>query len=155
MIRWEVGQQGPGFDLIDQHGATRSLRDWRGHKVVLFCFPAAGTPGCTKQTVDFQQVLPVFQEAGYAVLGMSPDPVEKLARVSAEQHLRYPLLSDPSRDTLRTWGAFGEKKLYGKVVTGVIRSTFVMDGEGRITLAKYNVRATGHVASLSKLLGLG
>ncbi len=155
MIRLSPAQHPPAVDLIDQHGNRRNLSQWRGKSLIIFCYPAAGTPGCTKQSTDFQQALPQLEPAGYAVLGISPDSPEILQKVSAEQGLSYPLLSDPDRETLAAWGAYGEKKLYGKTVTGVIRSTFILGPDGVLTLARYNVRATGHVTSLLKTLGLG
>ncbi|MGL5830394.1 MAG: peroxiredoxin [Angustibacter sp.] len=155
MIRLSPAQHPPHVDLIDQHGARRNLSEWRGKSVIVFCYPAAGTPGCTKQSVDFQRALPRLTAAGFAVVGISPDSPETLHQVATEQGLGYPLLSDPDRETLTAWGAFGEKKLYGKTVTGVIRSTFVLGPDGALSLAKYNVRATGHVSSLMKTLGLG
>jgi peroxiredoxin Q/BCP len=122
--------------------------------VIVYFYPAAMTPGCTKQACDFTDSLDSLQSAGYQVLGISPDKPEKLARFRERDHLTITLLSDPDKQTLLAYGAFGEKKLYGKVVEGVIRSTFVVDEEGRIRIAQYNVKATGHVAKLRRELGL-
>jgi peroxiredoxin Q/BCP len=131
-----------------------SLKDLRGRKVVLYAYPAAMTPGCTKQACDFRDSLASLQAAGYEVVGISPDRTEKLAQFRERDALTFPLVSDPARAVLTAYGAYGEKQLYGKTVTGVIRSTFVIDEEGRIERALYNVKATGHVAKLRKDLGL-
>lgn len=133
---------------------TRSLADYRGKRVVLFVYPAAMTPGCTKEACDFRDSIEPLRAAGYELLGLSPDTPEKQAKFAERDGLEYPLLSDPEREVLTAYGAYGEKKLYGKVVTGVIRSTFVIDDEGRIEHALYNVKATGHVGRIRKLLGL-
>ncbi|MGL5858003.1 MAG: peroxiredoxin [Angustibacter sp.] len=152
MPRLEPGQSAPGWTLLDQTGTPRSLSDWRGRHVAVFCYPAAMTPGCTTEACDFQDSLPAWHAGGYDVIGISPDPGEKLARFAERESLAYPLLSDPDHAVLTAWGAYGEKSLYGKTVTGVIRSTIVVDADGVVTLARYNVRATGHVASLRKAL---
>jgi thioredoxin-dependent peroxiredoxin len=149
-----VGDTAPDFTLASHDGRTVSLHDLRGRKVVVFFYPAAMTPGCTKEACDFRDNLGALQAAGYEVLGISPDQPEKLARFVEQESLTYPLLSDPDREVLTAWGAYGEKKLYGKTVTGVIRSTVVVDADGRVALARYNVKATGHVAALGKALGL-
>lgn len=154
MSQLTPGDRAPEFTLPAHDGTTVSLADLAGSKVVVYFYPAAMTPGCTTQACDFRDNLASLQQAGYRVLGVSPDPVEKLARFAAQEQLTYPLLSDPERSTLTAWGAFGEKKLYGKVVTGVIRSTVVVDETGVVTLARYNVKAMGHVAMLRKQLGL-
>lgn len=150
----EPGQPAPDFSLQDQDGNTRSLAEYRGHKIVLFVYPAAMTPGCTTEACDFRDSLSPLEAAGYRVLGLSPDPVEKQSKFAERDALTYPLLSDPERKTLTAYGAFGEKKNYGRIVQGVIRSTFVIDEEGRIEHALYNVKATGHVARVTKLLGV-
>jgi peroxiredoxin Q/BCP len=152
--RLSAGDPAPAFTLVDDTGATVSLEDFRGRKVVLYVYPAAMTPGCTKQACDFRDNLKVFVDAGYAVVGLSPDKPEKLAKFRAADGLTFPLLSDTSKETLRAYGAYGEKQLYGKTVTGVIRSTFLLDENGIITKASYAVKATGHVAKLLKDLGL-
>ena len=152
MTRLEVGDAAPDFQLADQNDTTVSLADFRGRKLIVFCYPAAMTPGCTKEACDFRDSIAPLQAAGYAVVGLSPDPVAKLAKFAEKESLTYPLLSDPDKSVLTAYGAYGEKKLYGKTVTGVIRSTFVIDEKGNIEVARYNVKATGHVASLRKLL---
>jgi peroxiredoxin Q/BCP len=149
-----TGDRAPAFTLTDDTGQSVSLKDYKGRTVLLFAYPAAMTPGCTKEACDFRDSLDVFTEAGYAILGISPDKPEKLAKFKDRDHLTYPLLSDPDRAVLTAYGAFGEKKLYGKVVTGVIRSTFVITPTGKIEHAFYNVKATGHVAKLIRDLGL-
>lgn len=148
------GDKAPAFTLLDDAGHTVSLTDLAGTRVLLFAYPAAMTPGCTKEACDFRNSLSVFTDHGYAILGISPDKPEKLARFKDRDGLTYPLLSDPDRGTLIAYGAYGEKKLYGKVVTGVIRSTFVISPEGTIEQAFYNVKATGHVAKLLRDLDL-
>nr|WP_035813699.1 thioredoxin-dependent thiol peroxidase [Jiangella gansuensis] len=152
--RLSPGDSAPEFSLPDADGATVSLSSYRGQRVVLYFYPAAMTPGCTKQACDFRDSLASLQAAGYAVVGISPDPPAKLVQFRDRDELTFPLLSDESRETLTAYGAFGEKQLYGKTVTGVIRSTFVIDADGRIEKAMYNVRATGHVAKLRRDLGL-
>jgi peroxiredoxin Q/BCP len=146
------GETAPDFTLTDHTGSPVSLHDLRGRRVVVFFYPAAMTPGCTKEACDFRDSLAPLQAAGYEVLGISPDKPEKLAKFVEKESLTYPLLADPDREVLTAWGAYGEKKLYGKTVTGVIRSTVVVDEEGKVALARYNVKATGHVASLRKAL---
>lgn len=148
------GDMAPAFTLLDDTGAKVSLKDFRGTGVLLFAYPAAMTPGCTKEACDFRDELDVFRTAGYAIVGISPDKPEKLAKFKERDHLTYPLLSDPDKAVLTAYGAFGEKKLYGKVVTGVIRSTFVISPKGTIEHAFRNVKATGHVAKLIKDLKL-
>src|SRR5690606_32097083 len=143
--RLEVGDPAPPFSLPDADGNTVSLADYRGRKLIVYFYPAASTPGCTKQACDFRDNLAELNEAGLDVVGISPDKPEKLAKFRDAQGLTFPLLSDPDREVLTAWGAFGEKKMYGKTVQGVIRSTFVVDEDGKIALAQYNVRATGHV----------
>jgi len=155
MPRLETGQPAPAFTLDDQNGKAVSLSDFAGRHLIIFFYPAAMTPGCTKEACDFRDSLARLQQAGYDVVGISPDKPEKLARFVEKESLTYPLLSDPDRSVLEAYGAYGEKTLYGKKVTGVIRSTIVVGPDGTVTLPKYNIKATGHVASLSKALGLG
>ena len=152
MSRLEPGQQAPAFTLPDAHGNPVSLSDYAGRKVIIYFYPAAMTPGCTTQACDFRDNLGVLEQHGYAVLGISPDAPEKLARFTDQESLTFPVLADEDKSVLTAYGAFGEKKLYGKTVTGVIRSTIVVDEQGVIELAKYNVKATGHVAMLAKAL---
>jgi peroxiredoxin Q/BCP len=152
--RLEAGDTAPQFTLTDQDGASVSLADFAGQSVVLYFYPAAMTPGCTTQACDFRDNLGSLAAAGYQVLGVSRDVPAKLKRFQEHDQLTFPLLSDEDLDVHKAYGAWGEKNLYGKKVTGVLRSTFVIDGSGTITLALYNVKATGHVASLRKKLGL-
>ncbi|MCD0485857.1 thioredoxin-dependent thiol peroxidase [Streptacidiphilus sp. ASG 303] len=152
--RLQPGDTAPAFTLPDADGKEVSLADHRGRKVIVYFYPAALTPGCTKQACDFTDNLEVLAGAGYDVLGISPDKPEKLARFREKEDLRVTLLADPSKETLTAYGAFGEKTMYGKTVTGVIRSTVVVDEEGKVERALYNVRATGHVAKLLKDLGV-
>ncbi len=154
MPQLTAGQTAPDFALSDHTGREVSLRELRGRKVIVFFYPAAMTPGCTKEACDFRDSLAPLQAAGYEVLGVSPDRPEKLARFVEQEGLTYPLLADPDKRVLTAWGAYGEKKLYGKTVTGVIRSTVVVDEDGAVELARYNVKATGHVASLRKALDI-
>jgi peroxiredoxin Q/BCP len=154
MTRLSPGDTAPDFTLATDTGEEVTLSDLRGRKVIVYFYPAAMTPGCTKQACDFTDSLDSLQAAGYTVLGISPDKPEKLAKFRERDALTITLLSDPDRSTLAAYGAFGEKKLYGKVVEGVIRSTFVVDEDGTIEVAQYNVKATGHVAKLRKDLGL-
>jgi peroxiredoxin Q/BCP len=148
------GDAAPDFTLPTDDGGTLSLGKLRGRKVLLYAYPAAMTPGCTKQACDFRDSLASLQAAGYEVVGLSPDRPEKLAKFRERDALTFPLLSDPDKAVLTAYGAFGEKQLYGKTVTGVIRSTFLIDEKGRIEKAMYNVKATGHVAKLRRELGL-
>ena len=152
--RLAAGDQAPRFTLADQDGSTVSLADFAGSKVVLYFYPAAMTPGCTKQACDFRDSLDPLAAAGYRVLGVSKDTQVKLQKFRETERLTFPLLSDPDLAVHTSYGAWGEKNLYGKTVTGVLRSTFVIDEAGTIALALYNVKATGHVASLRKKLGL-
>ena len=154
MPRLAVGDVAPDFTLPTGDGGSFTLSDLRGQHVVIFFFPAAMTPGCTTQACDFRDSLSVLRAAGYTVVGISPDPVSKLAEFTRTADLTYPLASDEDRSVLGTYGAYGEKKLYGKTVEGVIRSTVVVDADGRVELAQYNVKATGHVAKLQRDLGL-
>ncbi|MGZ9829007.1 thioredoxin-dependent thiol peroxidase [Tsukamurella ocularis] len=152
--RLEPGVNAPSFTLPDQDGKPVSLSDYRGQRVVLYFYPAAMTPGCTKQACDFRDNLADFGDAGLAVLGISPDKPEKLKKFQERDSITFPLLSDPDKQVLTEYGAFGEKMMYGKTVTGVIRSTFVIGADGTIEVAQYNVRATGHVAKLRRDLKL-
>ncbi|MGN9912204.1 thioredoxin-dependent thiol peroxidase [Phytohabitans sp. LJ34] len=152
--RLTPGDTAPDFSLPTDTGETLSLKELRGRKVVLYAYPAAMTPGCTKQACDFRDSLASLQAAGYEVVGISPDKPAKLAQFRERDALTFPLVSDQDKSVLTAYGAYGEKQLYGKTVTGVIRSTFVLDEEGRIQRAMYNVKATGHVAKLRKDLGL-
>ena len=152
MSRLEPGQTAPQFTLPDANGNEVSLSDFAGRKVIIYFYPAAMTPGCTKQACDFRDNLAVLEKHGYAVLGISPDSPEKLAKFTDKESLTFPVLADEDKAVLTAYGAFGEKKLYGKTVTGVIRSTIVVDEQSTVELAKYNVKATGHVAMLAKAL---
>ncbi|HWC23524.1 MAG TPA: thioredoxin-dependent thiol peroxidase [Flexivirga sp.] len=154
MARLEIGDKAPAFTLTSDTGKQVSLGDFAGKRLVIFFYPAAMTPGCTKEACDFRDSLAILQGAGYEVIGVSPDKPEKLAKFVEKESLTYPLLADPDKEVLEAYGAYGEKKLYGKTVVGVIRSTIVVDPDGKVELARYNVKATGHVASLSKALKL-
>lgn len=151
-VRLEVGSPAPAFSLPNDQGSTTSLSDYAGQKLVLYFYPRANTPGCTKEACDFRDSLAQLNDLGIAVVGISPDPVEKLAKFRTDHDLNFPLLSDTDKEVLQAYGAYGEKKNYGKIVQGVIRSTFLIDSNGTIELALYNVRATGHVARLIKQL---
>jgi peroxiredoxin Q/BCP len=150
----EKGDIAPDFTLIDQDEHPVSLGDFRGRRVILYFYPAAQTPGCTTQACDFRDSLASLQGAGYTVLGISRDTPEKLRAFRDSDGLTFPLLSDADHAVHEAYGAWGEKQNYGKTVTGVLRSTFVVDEEGKIVEAMYNVKATGHVARLRKTLGL-
>lgn len=152
--RLEPGDRAPDFTLDTDTGEQVSLADLRGQRVVVYFYPAAMTPGCTKQACDFNDSLDALQAAGITVVGISPDKPEKLAKFREHDGLKITLLSDPDKEVLNAYAAFGEKKMYGKVVVGVIRSTFVVDADGKIERAMYNVKATGHVAKLRKELGV-
>ena len=152
--RLSPGDPAPDFTLTSDTGEQVSLSDRRGRKVIVYFYPAAMTPGCTKQACDFTDSLDSLRGSGYEVLGISPDKPEKLAKFREKEGLTITLLSDPDKQVMDAYGAYGEKSLYGKKVTGVIRSTVVVGPDGTVELAKYNVKATGHVASLSKALGL-
>ncbi len=154
MSRLAAGDTAPEFSLTSQDGKTVSLSDYRGRHLVIFFYPAAMTPGCTTEACDFRDSLAGLAEAGYDVVGISPDSPDKLKQFEDKESLTYPLLADEDKATLEAYGAYGEKNLYGKKVVGVIRSTIVVDPEGKVELAKYNIKATGHVASLKKALGL-
>jgi len=152
--RLEEGQTAPAFELLDQDGKKVSLKDFAGKKVILYFYPAASTPGCTKEACDFNDALNPFAAKGYTVVGISPDLPKKLATFRDAQDLNFPLLSDPEKSVHQAYGAFGEKSLYGRLYTGVLRSTFAISEQGIIELALYNVKATGHVTSLRKKLGI-
>jgi peroxiredoxin Q/BCP len=153
-VRLAPGDAAPAFTLPDADGRPVSLADHRGRRVIVYCYPAALTPGCTTQAVDFTAAAGELAEAGVDIIGISPDPPEKLLRFREKEQLDITLVSDEDKQVLRAYGAFGPKKLYGKEVVGVIRSTFVIDAEGRVERAAYNVKATGHVAKLRRDLGL-
>ncbi|RJO79148.1 thioredoxin-dependent thiol peroxidase [Nocardia panacis] len=153
-LRLAPGDPAPEFTLPDADGKNVSLSDYRGRKVIVYFYPAASTPGCTKQACDFRDSLADLEGAGIEVLGISPDKPAKLAKFRDTEHLTFPLLSDPDREVLSAYGAYGEKTMYGKTVVGVIRSTFLVDEKGRIEVAQYNVRATGHVAKLRRELSV-
>jgi peroxiredoxin Q/BCP len=148
------GDTAPGFTLKDATGADVSLSDYRGRNTIVYFYPAAATPGCTKQACDFRDSLASLQAAGYEVLGISPDPVRKLASFADAQGLTFPLLSDEDHAVAEAYAAWGEKKNYGRTYEGLIRSTVVVDPDGKVAVAQYNVRATGHVAKLRKDLKL-
>ena len=149
-----IGTLAPTFSLPDKDGTMVSLKDLTGKKIILYFYPAASTPGCTTQACDFQDNMSSFLGQGYEVLGISKDAAPALKKFAANENLSFPLLSDENLTVHNLYGAFGEKSLYGKIVTGVIRSTFVIDEAGVLTHALYNVKATGHVTSLRAILGL-
>ncbi|WP_314175481.1 thioredoxin-dependent thiol peroxidase [Streptomyces winkii] len=152
--RLQPGDSAPDFSLPDADGKQVSLADHKGRKVIVYFYPAAMTPGCTKQACDFTDNLDLLSGAGYDVVGVSPDKPEKLAKFREKENLGVTLVGDPSKEVMQAYGAFGEKKLYGKTVTGVIRSTVIVDADGKVERAFYNVKATGHVAKLIKDLEL-
>ena len=152
--RLQPGDPAPDFTLPSDTGESVTLSALRGSSVIVYFYPAAMTPGCTKQACDFSDSIDRLKSEGYEVVGISPDKPEKLAKFRENDGLTITLLSDPEKEVLTAWGAFGDKKLYGKVVNGLIRSTFVVDPEGKIGHAAYNVKATGHVAKLRRDLGL-
>lgn len=157
--RLTAGDPAPAFTLPDADGQDVSLRDFAGQRVIVYFYPAALTPGCTTQAVDFTAAMDELSAAGLRVLGVSPDEQPKLQQFRQRQSVLFPLLSDPEKDVLQAYGAFGEKLLYGKLVEGVLRSTFVIDvdddGAGTVAVAQYNVRAAGHVDKLKRDLGVG
>jgi peroxiredoxin Q/BCP len=150
--RLEVGQTAPGFSLPDADGNTVRLADFKGRAVIVYFYPAASTPGCTKQACTFRDGLAGLNRAGIDVVGISPDKPEKLAKFRDAEALTFPLLSDPERKVLTAWGTFGEKKMYGKTVQGVIRSTFLIDEKGKIALAQYNVKAAAAATLIQKII---
>ena len=152
--RLEIGDQAPDFTLLNHENKPISSANLSGKKTILYFYPAAATPACTMEAVEFNNALGVFDEAGYRVIGLSPDATAKLGKFHANQALNFDLLSDPDHQVHQAYGAFGLKKLYGREYVGVLRSTVVIDEAGAVQLALYNVKATGHVAMLSRLLGL-
>ena len=148
--RLQPGDPAPDLTLPDADGRTVSLTDFRGRRVIVYFYPAASTPGCTKEACDFRDNLAELNDAGVDVLGVSPDKPAQLAKFRDAEGLTFPLLSDVDKQALTAWGAFGEKQMYGKTVQGVIRSTFLVDADGTVEEALYNVRATGHVAKLRR-----
>jgi peroxiredoxin Q/BCP len=150
--RLEVGDKAPAFSLPDADGNTVKLSDYKGRRVIVYFYPAAATPGCTKQACDFRDSLSELNGAGLDVIGISPDKPAKLAKFRDDQKLTFPLLSDPDRAVLTAWGAYGEKTMYGKTVVGVIRSTFVVDEKGKIAEAQYNVKASHTATRIQKIL---
>src|SRR3954462_6927081 len=154
-VRLSPGDPAPEFTLPDADGKPVSLADFRGRRVIVYCYPAALTPGCTTQAVDFTAAAGELAQAGLDIIGISPDAPEKLQRFRDKENLGITLVSDPDKEVLKAYGAFGPKKMYGKEVVGVIRSTFIAAAAGRIERAAYNVKATGHVAKLRRELGLG
>jgi peroxiredoxin Q/BCP len=148
--RLQPGDTAPAFSLPDADGTEVSLADHAGRKVIVYFYPAALTPGCTKQACDFTDNLDLLAGAGYDVVGVSPDKPEKLAKFREQENLRVTLVADPDKKVLEEYGAFGEKTMYGRTVTGVIRSTVIVDEQGKVAQAFYNVKATGHVAKLIK-----
>jgi len=149
-----AGDRAPAFTLPNDQGGSTKLSDYKGQRVLLYAYPAAMTPGCTTQACDFRDNLTIFNNAEIQVIGISSDKLDKLHSFAERDHLTFPLLSDPARTVLTKYGAFGEKKLYGRTVTGVIRSTFIISPSGKIEHAFYNVKATGHVAKLIRDLNL-
>ena len=150
--RLAVGDKAPAFSLPDADGNKVSLGDYRGRKVIVYFYPAASTPGCTKQACDFRDNLGELNDAGLDVIGISPDKPEKLAKFRDNEKLTFPLLSDPDRNVLTAWGTYGEKTMYGKTVQGVIRSTFVVDEKGKIEVAQYNVKAAHTTTKIQKIV---
>ena len=150
--RLEIGDQAPAFTLPNDSGETTSLADYQGKRVLVYFYPRANTPGCTTEACDFRDSLTQLNDLGIEVMGISPDTVDKLVAFREKNNLTFPLLADPDKNVLKEWGAFGEKKNYGKIVEGVIRSTFLVGTDGTIELALYNVRATGHVARVIREL---
>ncbi len=152
MTNLTTGSKAPAFKLLNQDEASVSLADFKGKKVIVYFYPAASTPGCTKQACDFQENMNVLKKAGYVVVGISPDSPAKLTKFRKAEGLKFDLLSDPEMKIIKAYGAFGEKSMYGKVYEGLIRSTFVIAENGKLEHALYNVKATGHVAMLRKVL---
>ena len=150
--RLEIGDQAPAFTLPNDSGETTSLADYQGKRVLVYFYPRANTPGCTTEACEFRDSLAQLNDLGIEVVGISPDTVDKLVAFREKNNLTFPLLADPDKNVLKEWGAFGEKKNYGKIVEGVIRSTFLVGTDGTIELALYNVRATGHVARVIREL---
>ena len=153
-VRLEPGEAAPAFTLNDQDGTPVSLGDYAGKNVIVYFYPAAMTPGCTKEACDFRDNLNSLASSGYQVIGISKDAPAKNKQFQEQEGLTFPLLSDEDLAVHQAYGAYGQKQLYGKTVTGVIRSTFVVDPDGSVRLPLYNVKATGHVAMLRKKLGI-
>ncbi|MDX6256882.1 MAG: thioredoxin-dependent peroxiredoxin [Frankiales bacterium] len=153
-VRLQAGDPAPDFTLPDADGNDVTLSSYRGKRVVVYFYPQASTPGCTTEACDFRDSLASLAAAGVAVIGVSPDKPAALAKFRDQQGLNFPLLSDPEHTTLTAYGTWGEKKNYGRTYLGVVRSTFVVDAEGNLEQAQYNVKATGHVAKLRRDLGL-
>jgi peroxiredoxin Q/BCP len=153
-FRLAEGDKAPGYELQNQDGETLKFSALAGKKAIVYFYPAASTPGCTKEACEFEENLGPLEEAGYTVVGISPDAPAKLKKFQTSQDLHFELLSDPDMTVHKAWGAFGTKSLYGRIYKGVIRSTFVIDEKGKITLALYNVKATGHVQMLRGKLGI-
>ncbi len=153
-VRLAEGTEAPDFTLLDQNGTPLTLSQLRGRKVILYFYGEAGTPACTAQACDFRDRLDDFAAEGYQVIGVSRDEVPAIAKMVRDENLTFPLLADPSREVHELYGTFGEKQLYGRTVQGVIRATFVIDEQGIIERAFYNIKATGHVAMLRKRLKL-
>jgi peroxiredoxin Q/BCP len=150
----QAGDKAPDFTLLNHDGEKVKLSSLRGQKVIVYFFPAALTPGCTKEAVDFNESLKALNKAGYEVLAISPDKVDKMSKFQVAHKLKFPLLSDEDLSVHKTYGAFGTKSMYGKTYEGVLRSTFAVDEKGKLVLALYNVKATGHVEMLKKQLGI-
>ena len=153
-VRLAPGDEAPDFTLPDADGNSVSLSALRGRQVIVYFYPAAMTPGCTRQACDFTESMPDLNKVGLTVLGISPDAPAKLARFRDKEHITFPLLSDPEREVIAAYGAYGEKMNYGKKTMGVIRSTFVVGADGKVEKAYYGVKATGHVERLRKELGV-
>ncbi len=150
--RLEVGDKAPAFSLPDADGKTVKLSDFKGRKVIVYFYPAASTPGCTKQACAFRDSIADLNNIGIDLVGISPDKTEKLAKFRDAEGLNFPLLGDPEKTVLTAWGTFGEKKMYGKTVQGVIRSTFLVDEKGKIAAAQYNVKAANTASAIQKIL---
>ena len=150
LVRLQAGELAPDFTLSDQNGRPVTLSGLRGRKVILYFYGEAGTPACTAQACDFEESLGTLENSGYSVVGVSRDELPAIQKMAAAEGLTFPLLSDPTREVHALYGTYGEKKLYGKTVQGVIRSTFVVDEKGKVEVAQYNVKATGHVAKLRR-----
>ena len=151
-LRLEAGDAAPEFTLPNQDGASVSLSDFAGSKVILYFYPEASTPACTTQACDFRDNLNTLKAVGYQVIGLSKDRVPALKTFASEEHLNFPLLSDPELTVHKAYGTWGEKNSYGRILTGTLRSTFVIDEKGIVTMAFYNVKAKGHIGMLSKRL---
>lgn len=152
--RLDTGDKAPDFTLANHDGSKVKLSALKGQKVILYFFPAALTPGCTKEATDFNSNLKALNKAGYEVLGVSPDAVAKMAKFQTAHKLKFALLADEDLAVHKKYGAYGTKSMYGRTYEGVLRSTFVIDEKGKIEQALYNVKATGHVESLKKILGI-